>query len=171
MTWPASESHCGDPGVSFLEVALAFQLEMRTRLPIRSSGLEVGDHLGVWCVPSEAAWFSSPSTLAEMSRTVASVIKSLKNAGALSHDLQLGDVPSAGMLGYRSKAGRLAGFFPRPHLRQAGRVTDMLRFALSSTRRAQLQQQFTFPLPPVRGGAGQLLPPPLPARGEASACS
>lgn len=135
-----------DPGISFLELAVAFELATKSRLPRRSAVLGPGGG-GPFGVPSEVSLVHWPRTAAEMSRGMASVLKALGGREVLPTSIRWEQVPSLGLCGYRIRCGRGAGLRPRPHIPNAKEVVQILQSVLVQTCRMKpLQRAVCFNL-------------------------
>ena len=156
LTWPAGETGGAvtDPGMTFLELAVCFELSSQTRLPRRCDEVVFGDGAGGWVVPSERDLAAQPATMERMAKAMAMIFKCMISSGALPRGfVQACQVPSLANCGYRARRGLCAGIRPRPHAARIAEASDLLQDALSSgPRRALLRRNLSVPLAPRPAG-------------------
>ena len=154
LRWP-QEMHPqkDDPGISFVELGISFELNMGVRLPRKAAST------GQWVVPSEADLLRWPRSLSEIAAPVAACLRLFAARGAVFPALPLGTVQSLGPLGYRTKCGRSAGVCVRPRISMAERCAEVLKGVFCARgRKAMLCRVASYPLDggrhTCRGGGG-----------------
>ena len=122
-----------DPGISFVELALAFEADTRTPLP-RFKG-------GKWALESWRERQFNPATPFELAKCMSAIFRVLHGREALPCQFEVVQVRSLASYGYGVNCGRLTGLSMRPKLLQEHHIGLALRAVLhAGGRKAMLKR-------------------------------